>query len=553
MKIPGRKVADWAREIIDQCTVSRDSRRQAIREWKNYYNAGTDSGIQARYNRCYGHIDRLASYLFSPADVRFDIELDLTEDEAVMKQAAAAARYLNREFQRCGVDTCFSQGVVWALVKGATLVKTLWGYDGLEPWLVHPEFFGVLREDIADLDRQEAFVHSTYMTRGALERTLVEHPQRSEIMSDLEKHFDTRGRGSEDEYADSYFHQIVVGGIQPVSTTGQATGMGTVAVAANTPMLHPEIAKSLVRVDELWVLDTERQDWGTIRLGYPDVLIEGRHKIQNLSGVKGEHPFRKVCPNDTDGYFWGASEITQISPLQDMLNGQLRDVSRIIRLRADPPRAAIGFAGLTEEKYRALRRPGGFISEDTPNAKLETLAPELPPELFQAIDKTMQYFDDVAGFAPILQGQGEQGVRAGVHAQTLARNASPRMRDRALLVERQCVDVGEFGLKLLAMKEADVKQADPKEPDTSFMLSQLPDDMRITVDSHTSSPAFTDDNERKAFALHRAGAIDNADLITLTHPPHEDSLTMRAKARAEQEAKLLQQHPELLSKGKRRR
>jgi len=545
LKIPQRGVGDWAKEIIDECTASRDGRREQIKIWKNYYQSGTETGDQARYNKCYGHVDRLASYLFSPADTRFDIELDLTDSEQDKSIAEASARHLNREFSRCGVDTTFSQGVNWGLVKGCALMKVLWGHDGLEPWLVHPEFFGVLREDVADLDRQEAFVHTTYVTETELRRQLTDHPQLEAIMKEIEDR--TPDQKQRDIFTDSYFHQILIGGLNPVSTTGVSSGQGSVAVMPSVPVLAAEVARRLVRCDELWVLDRDRQDWTTIRIAYPDVVIEGRYKHRNLSGVDGEHPFRVICPNETDGYFWGGSEIIQVSPLQDLLNGQLRDWTRLVRLKSDPPRAMTGFSGMTQEKYRALRRPGGFVSEENPNAKTQELAPEIPKELMESIAKTVEYFDDVAGFAPILAGQGEMGVRAGVHAQTLARNASPRMRDRALIVERQCVEVGDFCFKLLQAKNSSMYLSEKKE---RFLLSQLEQDFRIMVDSHTSSPAFSEDNERKAFLLARAGAIDNADLIWLTHPPHEDTLIARARDRARQEAELVKEHPELLGKKK---
>jgi hypothetical protein len=48
----------------------------------------------------------------------------------------------------------------------------------------------------------------------------------------------------------------------------------------------------------------------------------------------------------------------------------------------------IGFSGMTQEKYKILKRPGGFVSEEAPTAKIESLAPEIPPELFQAVDKS---------------------------------------------------------------------------------------------------------------------------------------------------------------------
>ncbi len=89
---------------------------------------------------------------------------------------------------------------------------------------------------------------------------------------------------------------------------------------------------------------------------------------------------------------------------------------------------------------------------------------------------------------------------------------------------------------------------------TEFLLNQLPDDARVMVDSHTSSPVYQEDSEKLAFALHRAGAIDAEDLIMLTHPTHEDTLRARAKSRAEAQAELVKKHPELaFGKGKGKR
>ena len=219
------------------------------------------------------------------------------------------------------------------------------------------------------------------------------------------------------------------------------------------------------------------------------------------------------------------------------------------KLRADPPKSYVGFAGINAEKHKAFKRPGGWVAEENPNAKINEFGEAIPAELFTLLEKNLQFFDDVAGFTPIMQGQGEQGVRSQQQASMLARNSSPRMRDRALLVERQCAEWGEFNFRMLQSKDAEVKNAEGK---TSFLLNQLPDDTKITIDSHSSSPVYQEDQLKIAFGLAKSGAIDAADLIMLTHPPHEDILIARAKAREAAQAKLIQQHPELLTKGKRK-
>jgi hypothetical protein len=548
MRLPktNDRLVPWAKEIIEECYVSREARRDQIGAWQQYYFMGKTDGQQARYNRIYSHVDRLASMLFSPVDVRFNIEFDAGEPEAVHDLGHSAGRTLNREFHRCGIDMTFAQGVNTALVKGCCLLKVLWGNDGLEGWLVHPESFGVLREDIDELDRQEAFVHRNYLTKSQFRRTLSDfsESERNKIMAQIDQYAMPKNVDEKE----SFFHQVVIGGTNPPVGLGSATGTtGQVQIVSiPAPVLHPHTAARLVEMDELWVLDTDRGDWTTIKI-VGDILIESQNRRRNISEVPQEQPFHKICPNEVDGYFWGTSEVTQSYRLQDLLNDQVLDLTRLTRLKSDPPRAAVGFSGITAEKYKVLKRPGGFISEENPNAKVQTLAEEIPAELFKSIEKTIEWFDDVAGFAPILMGQGDTGVRSSAQTSTLSRNASPRLRDRSLLVERQVTNVGDFCLKLLAVKDPEIKNTEKKQ---QFMLSQLPDDYHVVVDSHTSSPIFTEDAMQKAFALAKAGAIDGEDLIRLTHPPGEDSLVLHAKQRAEAQAKLMQQHPELLTKGK---
>lgn len=542
MRLPRRDIGPWAKDLIEECYASQEARRDLNKMWQAYYWSGSSDGVTTVYNRTYSHIDRLASFLFSPTDTRFALEGDASDDPKDIDLLQAGTRYLNREFHRCNVDVSFAAAVNWALMKGACLVKTLWGHEGLEPWLVQPEQFGVLREDISDLDRQDAFVETTYMTKAAFARTIVDHADRAAILKEVDSTL--KARNDENPPQDNYLMQIVVGGTGPVSTT-QSTGNAMANFSSvPKPMLAPDVAKRLVRLDELWVVDDERQDYTTIRM-VEDIVFEGNVKRRNLSGVKGEHSYTKVCPNEVDGYFWGLSEIACVYKLQELLNQQVRTLQEVTALKAKPPRAFIGFSGMTDAKYNALNRPNGMITEDTPNAKIENLAPTVEPELLiERIKETIQWFDDVAGFTPVMMGMGDQGVRSQAQASTLARNSSPRMRDRALLVERQAVELGEFSLKLLQAKEAEVMKTEGKQ---EFILAQLPSDYRTTIDSHTSSPVFQEDTRNLAVALRKLGVIDDESTIELVHPPHEDSLVLKARAAAAAKAKLLQQHPELLA------
>jgi hypothetical protein len=552
VKIPrDRTLGAWARDLIDQCCVSRPDRISQLASWRAYYYSGSDDANEpARYNKIFSHIDRLASFLYSADDIRFSISYDGVLGEPWVERAAAAARVLNRDYHRRGCDLEFADAVHWSLIEGKNFIKTVWGHNGLEPWLVHPQFMGVLREDIDGLDRQEAFTHTSYVTPSELERQIIDHPNYAEIKRKL-RSAAKRTTADEQDPLNDTLRQIVIGGMRPVQQNVAATSKSNVVIASSpVPNLDPKVANELVRIDELWVQDSARDDYTTIRVVEPDIVIEGDLRHRNLSGVPEEHPFSEVCPNRLDNYFWGQSEIATLAPLQDMLNEAIADVRRITRLQARPPKAFIGFQGLTEQKYKALNVPDGYIAEDQPNAKVERLAPEVPPELFQQIEKILNWFDEAAGFQPIMMGQGEPGVRAGSHAQTLLRTGSPRMRDRALLVERQGGAHGDFCFKLLQNKDAEVYTSKAKE---QFMLKQMPGDYRLAVDSHSGSPVFADDIERKAALLSKAGAISPTDLLMLTRPPHQDILIEHAEAREKAQQQFMAQHPELMLKGKKSR
>jgi hypothetical protein len=541
-------------EIVNDCAISRAKRIAEYQYWQNYYYSGTAEANPATYNKCFSHVDRLASYLFSPIDVRFSIEFDDTDDDGAIARAELSARYLTKQAKRTKCNLEFSQALNTALVKGKTFLKLMWTDDGLKPFTIQPENFGVYREDVADLDDQEAFLFSSWFHPEQIKRQLDGHPDEQAILKEVKSSMQS---DTDETRPGNMVHQIVMGGMQPVATTPPATTQrGMVSVTGGpVPNISPEVARQLVRRDELWVWDDDREDWTTIVSiaggGGGGVILEGKYKHRNLSGLKGEHPFIEICANPIDGYFWGRSELATLQPLQDTLNQRVDDMTRLLALRAAPPTAYLGLSGMTREKHRALMARNGFLSDSGMNGKIERLAPEMPPDLLQQVDAVLGYMDDVGGFSPIMQGQGDAGVRAGVHAQTLVRTGSPRIRDRALLVESQCEDMGDLAFKLLQAKQARVFETNEPDPNQrqKFTLSQMPSDAHVVVDSHSASPAFSEDAKSLAFALAKAGAVDGEGLLLLTQPPLQDTLIARYRKRAEAEAQARAANPQASKPG----
>jgi len=562
MKIP--KTPDgllkFSQEIVTQCQVSMDARRNQSRSWRQLYYSGTLLSKASKHNKCYSLIDKLTSYLYSPAEVRASIDLNSDEQDTFGEMAQAASSHLNQEFNRIyGGTNCsltFGAAVELGLVDGCSFVRPTWRWVNqtrgtFVPHLVRASFMGVLREDLNSLDEQEAFTHSQYHTKASFERLLYNHPDKKALLDRASSAYQPV---DQEVYNDTYLREIVSGGLQPISITGTPTGaMGNVQVLAAppAPMLATEVAAELIRVDDIWVYDDDQQDWVTIRVCNPDIILEGRYRLQNLGDIPGRHPFVKVCPNEIEGYFWGRSELANVAALQEILNQRINDIDDIFRLQAKPPRSFSGFSNITSEKALALLSAGGTLTETQQvGAKVENLAPEMPAMALDYITVLERFMDEAAGFSAILSGEGADGVRGGAQAQTLIRTASPRMRDRSLIVEAQCA---EFLDKCFAMAQAKDPAVYKTRKGASFTLKQLPDGARAVVDSHTSSPAFQGDYMNIAFALAKAGAIDMPTLLSMVHPPREDFLIQKARDREEAEAKLIAQNPQLLEDKKKSR
>jgi hypothetical protein len=203
------------------------------------------------------------------------------------------------------------------------------------------------------------------------------------------------------------------------------------------------------------------------------------------------------------------------------------------------PQLFSGFTGVTEEQYFKIISEGGFINDPNPNAKASQMTLPPPPNSLEELQFLFQLFDEASGFSPVMTGQGEPGVRAGVHAQTLVRTSTPRLIDQAARIERQLAESGYLCLRIMQAMDAHVYTTGDNK--IEFTLHEIPDDFQVQVDSHSASPAFAEDNRQLAIALARAGAVDAEDLIHMMHPPGAELLLSRLRQRQKKQAEATQQ------------
>ena len=518
MKIDERDLDGFASQIVDQCIGTRRDRIPAYNSLRHYYLFGAQEGQQAPYNKMYPHIDLLSSFLYSQSTVEYDIEVTNVADE-VVNQANLITGRLNRYFHDSGTAEKYLQALKWSLVYNTMHLKFLWTRDGLRPYLVEPHNFGVLREDVPDLYDQEAFTHSYVVSKDELARRVSVLPNSADIM----RRVTTSPHVSEDAFPESIHRLIVAGTANFTSSTTR--GLVNIPELFTQLQYKPKTTAETVEMHELWVWDDDKDDYRTITVAAPGVVIYGRQNIGNLCGVKGEQPFVKICPNELYDYYFGWPEVVSLIKLQDWMTQRLREIRYLLSKQANPSKAIAGFGGITDEKIAAFDVPGGWLSEPNPNAKIEYISPEMPNDIWHEIIMLQSMYNDVSGLSEVLQGHGESGVRAKSHADTLARLGSARIRQRAQSVEGSLEVVGDLMLKM--MKAKDPYKYNSKNP---FTAAQFTDDFRVKVDAHSASPVFVDDHMQLAFMLRKAGAIDTMSLIDLTKPPRPELIKQRLKA-----------------------
>jgi hypothetical protein len=559
---------------------SRQARMNRGVFYQNYVDTGSaDPASPAMYNKLWVSLDDLESLLFSPVSLRFHI--GDPDYPSVINEAKgrAAAAHIRNQYRRCDADSMLSQAVNIGLVRGKGLIKQSFATSRMATWLVQPEDFGVLRENYDKLDENMgAFNHTMLITRDQFIGLVKNHPDKNEMIKKMKSYSRDTSGGLTDTRGTAM--NIVVGGLYPLQAAGQGTNptRGLVDwMGRPQPQLDPTVEQSLIELNETWIWDDQREDWATFQLVGDDLLIMGKYTIQNAlawdpstqtsaPGLKGEHPYSTFCPNPVPTYFWGASEVQRLVYLQEAINTRLVGINKLLRMQEDPTTRFVGSTGFNQQALSRYKKPGGYYVEANPNAKIEKDRVEIPQDLWASLHEYERMFDEMMGLPPVAKGHGEKGVRSGAHADSLIRMFSPRFKDRALLIERDIEHMGALTLdlsrahvskKLVAWvpePEAGAQAVTP--PDEALLLTppakglvpvyfsydDLPDDVTLTVDEHSSSPAFSAEAKQLVFDMLKTGMmspIDAIEHLDVTDPEMLQAGVMRrqiAQAEAQKEA-----------------
>lgn len=555
-----RKLVALALELIASCRVSSSIRAAYCRQLNAIIETGRQDGERSLINKLPGHIDRLGPHLYSPTELNFKIDFEEEYEKETLNRARVTARLLTRDFERTNTDMLFGLGVENGLKFGASILKQWVQEEGpsktpvYHSSLVMPWQFGVLREDINDLSRQSAMCETTMMTLPEVWRRIYHLPDAVGLFTRIKKHAE---KGKSGDEFNSFFHQVLSTSTLNTGNTGMSRPVpGGIVQLNNDPnyaIMGPEVAVDMVRFHELWVWDEE--DYTTIQIVEPDILVAPLFKKSNLliggSNHSGLHPYTMIQPNWVNGYFWGRTEIADLIEPQGLLSTWADDVKRLFGLQLDK---ILGFngEGVTDESYDQMRA-AGYVNAG-PGTTITDLTPRMPPEAVTMLKLLMEIMDMIGGFDGVLGGRGDSGVRSGNQADTLMKMASPRLRDRSLLVERQLAQAADLRLSLMEAKDGKKYWTDAKKKEeTEFLLSDIPEDRRVVVDSHSASPIFANDHQQLiGFGL-KTGIVGQSYAIDNLPFPNKERLHIELDEREAAKAKLIQEHPELLTQGKKRK
>jgi hypothetical protein len=300
----------------------------------------------------------------------------------------------------------------------------------------------------------------------------------------------------------------------------------------NYAMMGPTVAVDTVEFHELWVKG--ETDWVTIQIIEPDILIAPLFKKSNLLGVAREQPYDLIQPNEMTNWIWGRSELVDLIEPQALLSIWADDLKRLYGLQVDKIIGFSGEGGITDERYDQMRA-AGYLSMPQ-GTTITDLTPKIPSEALPLLRFCLEIINMIGGFPPVMQGQGDQGTRSGTMLDTMLKTASPTQRDRALLLERQLAAAAGKSFKLRQAKDAKFYWTDGSSPDaaenTKFLLSELPEDARVTVDSHSSSPIFADQTAQLIFQARKNGDVDSEYMLDNLPFPNKEVAINAARKRA---------------------
>ena len=553
MRIPEQTAEQgrFLKFVIDVCTHSQQRRRELYAKRRRYYQYGQNIEQIVRFNRLKSHLPLLASFLFAADQCAYTVAAPKNADDRAVAQYLALQDDWNEAFQDSGYASAYDQALLWALVYDTMVLKVGWNdvTDAGFCEMAEPSSFGVFRED-RPFAAQQAMTHSYYLDYDDAVERMLRAGHASKIAQ-----LQTTGGGEGDTGLPGSLNQMVI------AATGGENIMGNISGTINaqyeaSPTYRADLSQPVVRFHEVWIWDSEAADWRSFECTDGGaVLSDSKHVINAIKAeapskrrapkyasatnlfLPGDNPFVLLTPYPMYDWIWGDGHIEDLIPLQSWSNERLDQINELLEKQVDPAKMFSGLMGVDDERAAALGGPGTWMYDQSPNAQVKEMAPQIPENLFAEFEEIGALFMEQSGFTDIMTGKGEKNVRGKGHANSLKATGGGRVRKVASGLEESLVRLGDLGMRLKAHNDPEhLKTPDGAE----FVAAQVLDSAKYTmrIAGHSHSPLFTSETQELAAALFKAGSINREWFVRMMRPPQEAQLlhSLRQDMKAQAEA-----------------
>jgi len=466
--------------LVEQCLHGVDERRRLYEGYlRDYLN-------NREQNMIYVFLNAVLSLIYYPDNVVFDIK-------GKYRFADAMAEELKTSFYRDGLDLWLYGVITLGLVLGSVIVKSVWRDGRVKHILVMPHNFGVLYEDMDEIDsRSQVVCEVAYLPyREAVWKFGEDVVQAGKIEGD-------KGLINGEGLLGIVLTKAKQAYLERPEITGEPN---------YEEILQPHTG-DYVEVKELWVYDYHLEDWVVYQVIGSQVVRRFRNPY-----YKGILPYSNFTANDIPNYFWGRSEIYYLRNLQKKIDEYQRLFDESINLLKNPPILVNGQVAeeVADEIKQKLVTPGEIVPLPLVTGDIKPYESRLSPDIvLQIFQSYKNLFMETSGLSEILLGSSLKNVRSASHAQILANFASAPLKQKALRVEA-------FIERLMTTQAYYTMLNEPNlyDPDADFI---------VEVYAHTSSPITMIAYQDILFELTKAGLLPVDVLIDVLPIPQKDRI-----------------------------
>jgi hypothetical protein len=487
------------------CEASKGKRIPYYRRCKDLYLYGGDPLQVNRANKIRPTVNTQSSFLYAPQSISFWLDIPPQEEDPdayARLDPSADNLVLSWHDSKCGRK--FRSCVTWALVYGATLCGILprMRVDGsveVCSYYINPQDFGVWDDLTTDIDDQEAVSMTTFKTYAEVKRMLAYHPKPNDVINGM------------------MIGNKIEAGYEGVVQTPPNSAIFNVDPGFwkwywQAFDYQPTQRQPTFEITDTYAWDDDLEDYRVFTTSGDQVIWD---RPLSYCGVPGILPFVKVCADEHPEWFWGISLADDLAKLQMWYQDRMDDIDMLAGKVADPPVAAVGVGQSYDEKILQYKRKSGKLTLP-PGADFKSFQPDMPPALFELASGIDSMMDEQAGHRPPMLGKMDQGGRGGEAMNAAIRVAGSQMLAKAYEIELNAQDCGHL-LMAYAQRYNDSFLIDDKG--RKFLLADMPHDMKVRVDGHSSSPIFAQQSFEVGYMLHRSQVITDEMLLRLANIP----------------------------------